>query len=73
MDALNLSLSELHGLKDDLLGFIHKVTRDEMDDYPKVKVAKVQAMTSIAKLLIENTGVIRLQAVCLAVLFHRRQ
>lgn len=61
MDALNLSLSELHELKDDLLGFIHRVANDEMDDYPEVKAAKVQAMTSITKLLIENTGVIRLQ------------
>lgn len=55
MDALNLSPEELKGLKDDLLGFVHRVTNGKANSS-----SEINAMPFIAKLLIENTGVIRL-------------
>ena len=56
MDALNLSPEELKGLKDDLLGFVHMVANGKADSS-----SEINTMPFIAKLLIENTGVIRLQ------------
>ena len=57
MDNFNLRPSELESLKKDLLGFVHRVSTEGSTKTN----AEVKALPSIAKLLIENTGVIRLQ------------
>ena len=57
MDNFNLRPSELESLKKDLLGFIRRVSTEGSTKTN----AEVKALPSIAKLLIENTGVIRLQ------------
>ena len=57
MDALNLSSQELAVIKRDLLTFVHRVSTMGA---PKSD-AEVSVLPAVAELLINNTGVIRLQ------------
>ena len=57
MDALNLSSQELAVIKRDLLAFVHRVSTMGA---PKSD-AEVSVLPAVAELLINNTGVIRLQ------------
>ena len=53
MDAFNLNPSELEALKNDLLSFVHRASKDGISK-------EIARLPAIAGLLLEHTGIIRL-------------
>ena len=53
MDAFNLNTSELEALKNDLLSFVHRASKDGTSK-------EMARLPAIAGLLLEHTGIIRL-------------